>query len=56
MFALAQALWRTERDRPRALRLAERARDLLAPGAPERRPVLAALTEWRAASELGPRR
>jgi tetratricopeptide (TPR) repeat protein len=51
MFALAQALWRTERDRPRALRLAEKARDLLPADAAERRPVVAALAEWRADAE-----
>lgn len=47
MFALAQALWRTERDRPRALRLVERARDLLPADAAERRPMAAALAQWR---------
>jgi len=51
MFALAQALWRTERDRARALRLAEKARDLLPGGAAERRPVVAALAQWRADAE-----
>jgi len=51
MFALAQALWRTERDRPRALRLAERARDLLPADAEERRPLVAALEKWRAEVE-----
>jgi len=47
MFALAQALWRTERDRPRALRLAEKARDLLPADAAERRLIVAALVQWR---------
>lgn len=51
MFALAQGLWRTERDRPRALRLAEKARDLLPGGAAQRRPIVAALAQWRAEAE-----
>ena len=50
-FALAQALWRTNRDRARAVRLAEKARDLLPADAAERRPVLAALAEWRVQAE-----
>ena len=50
MFALAQALWRTERDRPRALRLAEKARELL-PDDTDRRPIVAALAQWRADAE-----
>lgn len=48
MFALAQALWRTDRDRPRAVRLAEKARDLLPADAVARRPMVAALEKWRA--------
>jgi len=47
LFALAQALWRTERDRPRALRLAEKARELLPVDAADRRLVTAALAQWR---------
>ena len=56
MFVLAQAVWATSRDRPRALRLGQAARELYDDAhSEERARVEQTLTTWRGGDAPAPR-